>query len=527
MARAILASLLGLLLIGGWVLPTWQAAAQNDVQVVIERPRAGVPSSTSLEVTGYAYNPAATSGSGIDAVHVYMDGEPGQRNARFLGEASFGLRRPDLAQRDPRLATSGWSLLVDVSPGNHALYVYAHLTGSTSDDGWVRASIPAFEASLVTAGPTMVQPGPAPVGADDGRYRTGQASLQGGGTCTRYNGRGECEQSVPFGVASGASCIQWNQRGQCTSYLPAEGASMAGSSGNSSVAPAPTRAAPAQPELLRVPAAGSSGVVAAGGTAASSGSNPSAIRAVAPPPADGSAQTDGGVPAPAAAAPPPPDPNAATGGAPTVRAAPAPPDTSTATAPPPPASTGGTIGTSTAGTTTGGTIGTSTAGTAGASTASSPGATTGGALAPPVQTTAANQPPPSIDPNADTSIGNAPNGDPIPLAPITGSSAVAAPAPAPSGGSGHGSMVAMGEAGEAFAPPEGYRAVESASMPAAPVAPQVVATQSALQGGGGTVQSAGSVSGLRSGCALYLGCGNAAPAANTQPTATATPQAPR
>ncbi|MBX5492272.1 MAG: hypothetical protein IRZ14_14045 [Chloroflexi bacterium] len=463
MPRAMVAVVLCLsVALGSQAISQWQVVAQADVQIVIERPRADGVASTSLEITGYAYDPAATDGPGIDAVHIYMDGEPGERLARFLGEASYGLRRPDIAQQlgDSRFTNVGFSLLTEVPAGNHALFVYAHRSGAPPNEGWVRASVPRFEASLVAPRPTMVQPGPPAVGSEDGRYRTGNVSWQGGRTCVRYNGRGECEQSVPYSIVTGATCIQWNQRGQCTAYLPEPGL------GSDTPGPAPTRAAPAQPELLRVPTVNPAGRQSGGGAPAAAPQRPAGVRAVAPPLESATAEGD---------------------------AAPAPdtqPGQVRAVAPPPPAAPepGGTTN-------------------APAFSGASPGS---GQRAPSAAPAAA---PPSETPLEFPTPSSEVGGDPLPL-PGAGA-APAAGAPAAQRG-GH-SMVAMDELGfDAFAPPESYvSTAENVAPLASPVPPHVMATQTAL--GSGAV----GVGALRSGCALYLGCGDT-PSQSATPTPTPT-----
>ncbi|HLI27088.1 MAG TPA: hypothetical protein VKZ60_08465 [Chloroflexota bacterium] len=458
MPRAIVAVVFGLLVVSAVsALPHWQVAAQTEVQVVIERPRPNTAASTTLEVAGYAYDPTATDGTGIDAVHIYLDGEPGERMARFLGEASYGLRRPDIAQQlgDPRFTNVGFSLLVEVPAGYHSLFVYAHRSGALPQEGWVQANVPRFEASLIAPRPTMVQPGPPAVGSEDGRYRTGNVSWQGGRTCVRYNGSGECAQSVPFSIVTGATCIQWNQRGQCTAYLPDQGLAP------DAPLPAPTRAAPAQPELLRVPTVNPAARSSAAPAAAPGGDPPTGVRAVAPPlaaPSDDGAgdtmPTDDQPSRVRAVAPPPAAPGSGSSSAPTFPRA----------APP--------------------------------------------AAAPSAAAPSAADPPPTTDPAADPT-----GSDPMPLPGTPG-----APSGPMSGSGERHSMVAMDQlGGDAFAPPAGYVPADNVAPLASPVPPQVLATQTAL--GSGTA----GVAPLRSGCALYLGCGDTPASARATPTPTRTP----
>jgi hypothetical protein len=227
MLRAVLILCLGLTLIGLAPLLTWPAAAQtSEAQIVIERPLVNATTGIVVQINGWAVDPSGPH-SGVDAVHIYLDGEAGAPRARFLGPASYGLARPDVASHlgDARFTNSGFAMVTELPPGVHSLYVYAHALGAGPQDGWSRAVLQNFEVSLIRPNPTVVQPGPA--ATTDGVYRTGQA-YQGGGTCLRYTGAGNCDASIPFGIATGASCMQWNQRGQCTSYLPAPGAVIQG-----------------------------------------------------------------------------------------------------------------------------------------------------------------------------------------------------------------------------------------------------------------------------------------------------------
>jgi hypothetical protein len=270
---------------------TWRVAAQDSgAQVVIERPLPGTSISVQGNISGWAVDPAAP-GTGIDAVHVYLDGEPGQPAARFLGQASYGQQRPDVARTlgDARFTNSGFALLTELPPGTHSLYIYAHSAGAGPQEGWNRASVANFETSLIEARATMVQPGPTPAG-DTGRYQTGQASWQGGNTCVRYTGAGSCEGSIPIGVATGSSCIQWNQRGQCTNYVG--GTDVSGSGGSS-----------APPSVRSVPPSGPASVP----TVTSSGAARPPVgapRAVAPPVDAGTGEEGGGEPGAAPAGPP-------------------------------------------------------------------------------------------------------------------------------------------------------------------------------------------------------------------------------
>ncbi len=439
--------------VAAWLYPaTMQnsvVAQESTAQVVVERPLPGTSVSAQVQVSGWALDPSGP-GTGIDAVHVYLDGEPGQPRSRFLGTASYGQSRPDVARTmgEERFTRSGFSLVTELPPGNHTLFVYAHSTGAGTQDGWSKAAVGAFEASSIAPVATMVQPGPAAAG-DDGSYRTGQATWQGGRTCTRYNGAGGCESSVPYSVATGASCIQFNQRGQCTSYLPAEG----GSSASAAPAATPTRSSGGGGGSLSVPTVGVA--------RPASGPPPSAVRSA--PADDGAAADDASAPAVVSAAP---------GRAPAALPA----------APPP---------------------GISSAAPAAAPPGASAAATDSAPLVP-----RAVAPPPALaaTPRPDTPPNVIQRSAPSPLDPVGDPPPNANRGPAPT-------IITLGPAegpSDMGSRPSG--AVANVEAPTAvPVAPQIVATQQALAATGGGSAAAG-VGGLRSGCAMYIGCGPATPA---------------
>src|SRR5438067_12794324 len=75
-----------------WAAPEADA---SSTLVVIDAPKGG-NTSTQLEVRGWAADPAARGGTGVDRVDVYVDGERDAGGTR-LGQATYGLRRPDVA----------------------------------------------------------------------------------------------------------------------------------------------------------------------------------------------------------------------------------------------------------------------------------------------------------------------------------------------------------------------------------------------------------------------------------------------
>jgi hypothetical protein len=81
------------------------------------------------KIKGYALDPNATSGTGIDRIEVYMDEVRGAGEGKFLGLAVTGDDQPPAAEAyGARFMTSGYS--VEFNPmkfdaGDHHIYAYA------------------------------------------------------------------------------------------------------------------------------------------------------------------------------------------------------------------------------------------------------------------------------------------------------------------------------------------------------------------------------------------------------------------
>jgi len=138
---SLLAGLLGLggvpSLVGGG-LPRALAAPQGDASstlVVLDTPRGG-NSGSQLYVAGWAADPSSPSGTGVDRVDIYIDGD--RSSGTLLGRATYGLARPDVAAHlgAGRFALSGYALVASASPGPHTVYIYAHPSDQPGDQGW-------------------------------------------------------------------------------------------------------------------------------------------------------------------------------------------------------------------------------------------------------------------------------------------------------------------------------------------------------------------------------------------------------
>jgi hypothetical protein len=96
----------------------------------IDTPAAGGSVGTTFTVSGWAIDPAAPSGSGVDAIHVWAYRNPGSGAApRFVGVGTLGYARPDVAAAfGPSGAASGYALTGALAPGVYDLVVFARST---------------------------------------------------------------------------------------------------------------------------------------------------------------------------------------------------------------------------------------------------------------------------------------------------------------------------------------------------------------------------------------------------------------
>ncbi len=114
----------------GWGrLNLGNAFVQTAPLASIDSPATGQTVSASVRLSGWAIHPEVGVGTGVDSVHVYLDGFAGQGQA--VGVASYGIDRPDVANAfgNQRFRLSGYALdwnMAGLSPGNHTLYVYVH-----------------------------------------------------------------------------------------------------------------------------------------------------------------------------------------------------------------------------------------------------------------------------------------------------------------------------------------------------------------------------------------------------------------
>jgi hypothetical protein len=101
-------------------------------RMAIDLPASNQSVARSFMVAGWAIDPGAPAGSGVDAVHVWAYPNPGSGQApRWVGAAAVGASRPDVAGLfGARALRSGYNLIGTLPPGVYDLVVFAHSTAA-------------------------------------------------------------------------------------------------------------------------------------------------------------------------------------------------------------------------------------------------------------------------------------------------------------------------------------------------------------------------------------------------------------
>jgi len=112
-------------------------AGPIDVQHVIDVPAAGATVGTSFVVSGWAIDPLASTGTGIDSIHVWAYRRDINAPPQFLGIPATGILRADVAAiYGPQFGPSGYSLSTSaLAPGLYDVVVFHHRTSSGTFEG--------------------------------------------------------------------------------------------------------------------------------------------------------------------------------------------------------------------------------------------------------------------------------------------------------------------------------------------------------------------------------------------------------
>jgi len=123
--------------LAGWfVVSRPFTVLQSYPQIALDSPQPGASvQGSSVTVSGWAVDQAAASGTGIDQVHLYLDGPAGVGS--FVAGLPYGSARPDVASYlgSARFTNSGYSYqwnIAGLAKGSHQLVIYAHSVVS----GW-------------------------------------------------------------------------------------------------------------------------------------------------------------------------------------------------------------------------------------------------------------------------------------------------------------------------------------------------------------------------------------------------------
>jgi YD repeat-containing protein len=107
---------------------------EDESPLYIDVPQSGSVVSNPFVIGGWAIDPVVTSGTGVDAVHLYAYPSAGG-GPIFLGGAVYGDPRGDVAAiYGAQFTNSGYHLKVRLPPGTYQLTAYAHRTRTNAFD---------------------------------------------------------------------------------------------------------------------------------------------------------------------------------------------------------------------------------------------------------------------------------------------------------------------------------------------------------------------------------------------------------
>ena len=154
----------------GWSSITEEVEVDGPTILLnVEAPPQGSPVEGPVRLQGWAADPQATTGTGVERIDIYLDGEVTTRGVP-LGEVTYGDSRPDVAaalggpneDERARFARSGFASFwtpAGITPGTHSLTFYAR-----GPSGSVARSL-TLELRPGASGSLGLTPQPSPVGA--------------------------------------------------------------------------------------------------------------------------------------------------------------------------------------------------------------------------------------------------------------------------------------------------------------------------------------------------------------------------
>ena len=131
-------------------------AQPTDMRASIDGPPPGADVRQPFAMSGWALDALSPSGTGVDAIHVWAYPQGGTTAPIFVGAATLGLPRPDVASLfGARFAPSGFALTVhDLLPGSYLLVAYARSTATGTFTPFTRHVVVVPSAELHIDAPT-------------------------------------------------------------------------------------------------------------------------------------------------------------------------------------------------------------------------------------------------------------------------------------------------------------------------------------------------------------------------------------